>query len=227
MPLNAPHGRALVAALALLIGSALPTAARAEWREIPYDDVAKMALGLQAVDAQHVFSLHYVFIPGEGQTTLPADLQLQLKNGSTLTPLPVQPSGEVAIPLRRELVGHNLQLRVNQPKARTALQFRVGARLPPSKNVSYAQLTESIPVMERGIEQMAGMMRFMAPKPRALLIQFAPGPAQTLQLSLPDGSKQTMTSDAHSVLHVPWNRDWLRATTVLSAMPVEMGIELK
>src|SRR6476659_9100694 len=89
----------LALAPALLL---LPLAAMADWRDIPYEDVAKMPLMLQKVAPGHVYSFSFKAGPMKGQA-MPADfrLQLKLKDGQLL-PVKVAPDGRVDMPIRQD-----------------------------------------------------------------------------------------------------------------------------
>jgi hypothetical protein len=204
--------RALSLSLVLLAGPAL-----AGWRDVPYADVAKMPLGLAAVDPGHVFSYRYRVQPGKGETTLPADLQLRVRAGGAFHPLVVGADNRVDVPIRQDWADGGAVLQLNQPKGRVNLSLVFDARTPPGTRMRYGQLAESGPVLERGIRAMAGMMSFLAPKVRSFDLRFdAPGP-QTLSLTPPGGRPKLWKTDAKGVLNLPWNAAWSNAEVVLSA----------
>lgn len=203
--------------LAGLLALAAAAPAAAEWRDIPYDAIAKLPLTIKKVDTQKIFTATLKARPGDGQTTMPADFRLQVKVGEQLVPVVIHPDGRVDLPVRQDWVDAGAVIQTNQPKGRVKVDFSIDSRTPPGTRMSYAQLTESVPVMERGIKEMAGMMSFLAPKVRELILRFDQGSPQTVTLTLPDGKKKLWKSDAKGHARLPWEPKWLAATVELSA----------
>jgi hypothetical protein len=203
------------AALLALPLAALPLKAMAEWRDISYADVIKMPLLLEKVDPQHVFSVRMKAQPGKGLKALPADFRLQLKVGGQLLPVPVRPDGLIELPIRRDWAESGAVLQSNQPKGTVGINMSLDARTPPGTRMSYAQLTESAPIMERGIAEYAGFMSFMAPDVTLVLKFDKPG--HTAVLTLPDGKKKSWTADARGRLELPWEPKWAAGMVELSA----------
>ena len=199
------------AALALL-----PLAAFAEWRDIPYADVAKMPLKLSTLDPQHIYTARLMAKPGKGLKALPADFRLQVKVGGSVVPVKVAADGRVELPIRQDWADAGAVLQSNQPKGAVSVSMNFDARTPPGTKMSYAQLTESAPVLERGISDMAGLMSFMAPDVKALVLKFAQ-PGHTAVLTLPDGKKKSWKADAKGRIELPWEKKWLAGTVELSA----------
>jgi hypothetical protein len=203
----------LALAAALL---ALPLAALAEWRDIPYADVAKMPLLLEKVDPGHIYTARLMAMPGKGLKALPADFRLQLKVGGQLLPVAVQPDGRVQMAFRKDWADAGAVLQANQPKSAVAIGMSFDARTPPGTSMSYARLTESAPVMERGISEMAGLLSFMAPSVKALVLKFEK-PGHTAVLTLPDGKKKSWKADTAGRIELPWEPKWAAGTVELSA----------
>jgi hypothetical protein len=204
-----------LALFALLALAAAPTLA--DWRDIPYANIAKMPMTLKKVDPQKIFAFSFRARPGAGLTALPADFRLQVKAGGQLLPVPVQADGRFELPIRQDWVDNGAVLQSNQPKDRVLIDMTINSRTPPGTRMSYAQLTESVPVMERGIKEMAGMMSFLAPKVRELILSFDKASAQTVSLTLPGGRKLLWKTDAKGQAKLPWEPKWLAATVELSA----------
>src|SRR5688572_12862073 len=212
--LNKPSRSATLLAACLGLAAAFP--ALAEWRDIPYAEVAKMPLTLAKVDPQKVFTVRVKAKPGKGHTGLPADLKLQLKVGSQLIPIKVTPEGLIELPIRQDWADAGALLQSNQPKGRVALDLGFDSRVPAGTKMSYAQPTEAAPILEKGIGQMAGMMSFMAPGVKAFTLKCAKAP-QTVVLTLPDGKKRNWTTDAAGKIELPWEPKWAKGTVELSA----------
>jgi hypothetical protein len=212
--LNRP---ALAAALAVATLAALPVGtARAEWRDIPYADVAKAPLALAKIDPQHVFTVVLVAKPGKGLSALPAGYQLQVKLKGQVIPVPVAADGRLSLPFRQDWADAGAILQSNQPKGTVGVNMRFDARVPAGTKMSYAQLTESAPILEKGIREMAGMMSFMAPGVTSITLKFASAP-QTVVLTLPGGKKQSWTTDAKGQIVLPWEPKWAAGAVELSA----------
>lgn len=202
---------------ALLALSLLATPALAAWRDIPYDDMARIPLLLQKLDHDGVYRSWLEARPGAGQAALPADLRVELQVEGRTIPIPCRADGTLELPWRADWSGKDAKVRLNYPKERAGIVFHLKPRTPPGTRMSYARLTESLPLMERGIREMAGMMRFLAPEPEALALQFAPGAVQTLVLARPGKAPRTFRSTTDGKLELPWNPGWAAATVQLSA----------
>jgi hypothetical protein len=212
-PARFPRLARLGLAAALL---ALPLAAFAEWRDIPYADVAKMPLMLDKVDPQHIYKARLVAKPGKGLKALPADFRLQVKVNGQVLPVPVAADGTVQLPFRQDWADAGAVVQSNQPKGVVAVNMNFDARTPPGTRMTYAQLTESAPVLERGISQMAGLMSFMAPDVKALVLKFEK-PGHSAVLTLPGGKKKSWTADAKGRIELPWEPKWSAGVVELSA----------
>lgn len=207
--------------IALLL---LPFAAQAdEWRELPYEDIARMPVILAKVDADHVFSTRFLIERADGRQALPSNLRVEVLASGKAYPVPVDADGGLQLPVRQDWVDAGATLRVNQPKGSMKLSYKYQVRTPPGTRMSYARLTESVTVMERGIKQAAGWMSFVAPKPYALGVVFPPGPAQQITLTFADGSSKSFRTSAKSriggadnSLELPWNARWRDAQVSLS-----------
>jgi hypothetical protein len=195
---------------------ALPLSAFAEWRDIPYADVAKIPLMLPRIDPEHILTFKMVAHPGKGLKALPADLRLQVKVGSTIVPVPVAADGRVALPIHQEWADSGAVLQSNQPKGTVSVSMNFDSRTPPGTRMSYAQLGESAPVIERGISEMAGIMSFMAPGVETLVLKFDKAP-QTLVLTFPGGKQKSWKSNDKGRIELPWEPKWAKAMVELSA----------
>ena len=210
------HPARLLLATTLFALAALPSAALAEWRDIPYADVVKMPLMLDKVDPSHVFRFRLQAQPGKGLKALPADFRLQVRVKDQVVPVTVAPDGRIELPIRRDWADAGAVLQSNQPKGTVGVQMNFDARTPPGTRMSYAQLTEAAPILERGIAEYAGFMSFMAPDVKTIVLKFAQ-PGHTAVLTLPDGKKKSWTADAKGRLEMPWEPKWSEGMVELSA----------
>ena len=197
--------------LALLPGTAL-----AEWRDIPYAEVAKMPLKLDQLDPQHIYKARLVARPAKGLKALPADFRLQVKVKGQVVPVAVAADGTVQLPIRQDWADAGAMIQSNQPKGTVSVSMNFDARTPPGTRMSYAQLTESAPVLERGISEMAGLLSFMAPGVKALVLKWEQ-PGHTAVLTLPNGKKKSWKADAKGRIELPWEPKWAAGMVELSA----------
>ena len=204
------------AALAALLALPAAPVRAGEWRDVPYADVAKMPLVLAKVDPQHIFTSSMVAKPGKGLSALPADYKLQLKVNDQVIPLAVAADGRVSMPIRQDWADAGALIQTNQPKGRVLVSLSFNSRVPPGVRMSYAQLTEAAPVLERGIKEVAGLMSFMAPGVKTFTLSFDK-PPQTAVITLPDGKKQSYKTDAKGVIVLPWEPKWAAGSVELSA----------
>jgi hypothetical protein len=72
-------------------------------------------------------------------------------------------------------------------------------------------------VLERGIKEMAGLMSFLAPRVKQIILKFDKAVPRSVTLALPDGSKKVWTSDAEGLVRLPWEPDWNSDPVLLSA----------
>jgi hypothetical protein len=214
------------ALLALLLAIAAAPAF-AQWREVPYADVAKMPLGLKKADPDGVFTAWYRLKPAKGQAAVPPGLEFRIRVGDQVVPVPIGPDGRVVFPTRPDWAEQGAVVLVNRPKGSFEMSFNLEARVPPGTRMAYAALAESAPVLERGIKDMAGLMSLFAPKVRGLLLDFAPGAPQTVEITLADGQRKTYKSDAKGRVRLPWEPAWADAVVVLSAPLKKIDPELK
>lgn len=212
--LNRPSRAAALLAACLGLAASLP--ALAEWRDIPYAEVAKMPLTLAKLDPQKVFTVRLRAKPGKGQAALPADLRLQLKVGGKVLPVTLAADGRIELPFRQDWADAGAVLQINQPKGRIAVDLGFDSRVPAGTRMSYAQLTEAAPILEKGISQMAGLMSFMAPGVKGFTLKFANAP-QTVMLTLPNGKQQNWRTDAAGRIELPWEPKWAAGMVELSA----------
>lgn len=212
--LNRPSRAAALLAACLGLAASLP--ALAEWRDIPYAEVAKAPLTLARIDPHKVFKVRLQAQPGKGHAALPADLRLQVKVGGQVVPVPVRADGTVELPIRREWVDAGAVLQTNQPKDRVRVRMHFDSRVPAGTRMSYAQLTEAAPILEKGIKEMAGLMSFLAPEVKSFSLRFDPGP-HSLVLTLPGGKKRSWKADAKGVIVLPWEPKWAPGLVELSA----------
>lgn len=210
-----------MAAWLLLLLVLVADGARAEqWREIPYNDLARMQVMLEKVDADHVFSSDFSVAPVEAKQGLPVDLRVEVLVGGRAIVVRVDPDGRMHLPIHQEWIDAGAKVRLNQPKGTLAVRYNFRARTPAGTRMRYSQLAESAEVMARGIKAEAGLLSFVAPKPHALDIRFRPGPLQVLTIRFADGTSkrwQAVAKGGYNGIELPWEPEWRDAEVTLSA----------
>lgn len=218
-----PNFLRTLAALAWL----LTGPAAAEWREIPYADVARMPLGLKQADPQGIYTYRLTAKPAKGKTALPPDLRVQVAVGDRVVPVEIAENGRIDLPFRQDWADSDAMVRVNQPKGSFVMAFDMQPRVPDGTRMSYAQLTESATVVERGIKQMAGMLSLFAPKVRSFTLEFATGASHSATLTWPDGRRKTWKAGADGRITLPWQPGWAKVAVELSAPLKDLGPQVK
>lgn len=211
---------ALTAWAALLLAGGAQAADRGAARELPYKDLARIALMLEKVDSDHVFSGKFSITSAAQGAPLPSDLRVEVRVGGAAVPVRVDPDGRMHLPIRQDWVDAGARLFFNQPKGRLVVRYDFRARVPPGTRMRYAQLAESAAVMARGIKAEAGLLSFAAPKPRALDVRFRPGPAQSITLRFADGTSKrwrAVDKGGYNAVELPWKPAWADAQVELSA----------
>lgn len=195
-----------------------------EWRKVPYKDLARMQVMLDKVDTDHVFSSRYTVKPVKAGTRLPANLRIEVRVLGKTIPVVVDADGRLHLPARQDWIDAGAMIHVNQPKGLLNVTYNYRARTPPGTRMRYSQLAESVQVMARGIDEAAGLLRFLAPKPYALGLTFPPGAAQEVVLGFADGTSKRFRAvpkgrgqEARNELELPWNPDWRDAEVTLGA----------
>lgn len=212
--------RTMLLAMLLVQGAAIA----GQGREVAYKDIARAELMLGKVDTDHVFDTEFRVKPAREGASLPPDLRVEVVVSGKTVPIRFDPDGKLYLPARQDWLDAGAKVRLNHPKDEVLLTYTYTARTPPGIRMSYSRLTESLQVMERGIEREAGLLRFMAPKPYALGMVFEPGAVQEVTLRFADGSRKSFRSvtktaikGASNSLELPWNPRWNDVEVELSA----------
>jgi hypothetical protein len=194
-----------------------------EGRDVPLAPTCAGVIKAKPADPEGIFRIKMVVKPKD-EPSLPADLALELRNKGQITPLHLDADHgfdpRCGDPGMKDAVVH-----INQPRSRVRFGLVFPARVPAGTDMSYAKLSESVPVMEKAIKLQAGMLRFMAPKVVGIRLTFAPATGQSVTIGLPDGAKR-FEVDPRGVLVLPWNPDWASATVRLSEPLVGITPEL-
>src|SRR5687768_5847683 len=114
-PIQEPPMQRIAAFLALML---LATPVLAAWRDIPYDDLARIPLLLQKLDQGGIYRSWVEARPGAGHAGLPADLQVEPQAEGRTIPVPCKADGTLDLPWRAEWSGKEARVRLNYPKER-------------------------------------------------------------------------------------------------------------
>ena len=92
-------------------------------------------------------------------------------------------------------------------------------RAPASLRLTYGQLMESLPVMERIQQQHVGIGGMLAGAPAGVELAYAPGAAQTVTVGAGAAAK-SWTTDEAGIVQVPFDPALPKTTpVVLTALP--------
>lgn len=210
--------KTLASLLLLTISLAFAATASAQSRELPYEDVTSMQAMLDKVDHDGVYSISYKLTPGKSRKTLPDNVQVEIVGAGKPVPVRIDKDHVVRLPFNQAFIQADARIRISQPKSAVGLTLIFKPRTPQGTRMRYSQLTESVPVMERGIEEKAGLMSFMAPEPYALMMQFPDATEeQWVVVTLIDGTLKRFAANADSQVELPWKPGWRDAQVQLSA----------
>lgn len=191
-------------------------------RDIEYSKILETVAPAATADPDGVFRIQLCAIPGKKGSALPTDLALELRDGDRVQPLPLDAKQCFPPPRQPEWQKPEVKLHVNQPKGTVGLALRLDARVPTSTLLTYATLTESIPVMKRLIASQGVMVRMLAPKMKSVVLKYPPARTQTAIVHAPGGD-QHYTSDTKGDLRIPYDADLAAAKVDLSALPQEIS----
>jgi hypothetical protein len=198
----------------LFIVAALGTGIAARADEGRDHSLAKVCAGVlksAPADPQKLFAPRLQAQSRNGP--LPDDLVITRTIGGQTRPEPLDADHSFA--LHCEQPGATeASVHVNYPKSRVGFGIIFPARAVPGTTMSYAALTESVPVMKEAIHLQAGVLTMLAPSVVSLKVALSPG--GWVSVALPDGAKK-FAADAAGNATVPWNPAWASAQVTLSA----------
>jgi hypothetical protein len=180
-------------------------------RDFPLAKVCSGVLKSAPADPQKIFAPRLQARPHDGP--VPADLVVSRTTAGQTRPEPLDADHSFALHCEQPGASE-ATIHVNYPKSRVDFGMLFPARAVPGTTMTYATLTESVPVMKEAIHRQAGMLSVLAPSVVSLKVAMAPG--DHLTVALPGGPKRFDADGAGAVV-VPWNPDWSDAQVSLSS----------
>jgi hypothetical protein len=191
-------------------------------RSIPYQKLYAPLAAVRQADPTGVVSSSLraeAALPGQ---SLPADLKIELRSGTTHQPLTLDKDGAFALPLRADWASGDATVWINHPKEEIKVVEIFKMRTPTATRISYAQLMESVPVMERIQQQHADIGDLMASTPQGIELAYQPGTPQTVTVGS-GAQRKTWNTDDKGHVRIPFDPALpAAAPVVLSALPVAL-----
>jgi hypothetical protein len=125
--------------------------------------------------------------------------------------LPIDARGCVTLPPALAGAAEDTPVTINLPEGKASLGVTFGAKPPTTRELDYAQLQAGALQLNAAIRREAGVMRFMAPKIKGVLLLWkAPEPAEPgLRILAADGEQHLTSTPAGD-----YRRDKIKLTDV-------------
>jgi len=189
--------------------------------DTPYRNYYKQLGPAKAADPADALRIRLCPKPLAKGDPVPPDLAFEIRDGAQRTPMTLDAHQCFELPANAAWAEHDAVLHKNWNKKLQAV-IEITGKLPVSTQLSYAELTASVPAFERVIAAQGVMARMFGPKVKGLEIKFAPGVPQTVTVHAPQGDV-SYTTDEHGVIRMPVNPGLNDAGVELSSLPLEIG----
>ncbi len=172
----------------------------------------------QSLDRVEAVATVHSRLPG----VAPSDIELSLDDGEVVHRFPVGTHGEVELPVQPGWAESGAQLVTNQPPNSMDLQLTVHMHPPPSRQVDYAWLWESMGQVDEALDRLA---RAGASGGEVIGVQFefAPGTAGAVRIGAGDAAR-VLHADASGVLSLPLDPDRLAANPAVALEPMPRNL---
>ncbi len=191
-------------------------------RSIPYARLYAPLAAVKQADPQGIVTRSVRAEPAEPGQALPAGLQVELRAGSTRQPLAVAADGAIDFPLRPEWASGDAVVWVNRPKEEVKIVEIFRMRAPKGAKLSYGQLMESLPVIERIQQQHIQIGDLMATPPVGVELAYGTGTPQSVTVGS-GAQARSWSSDELGHVRVPFDAAIPASTPVtLSAPPIAL-----
>lgn len=209
--------------LSTLCGLLLAAAVAADdGRAIPYHALYAPLAAVKQADPAGIVIGTLCAEPTQTGQALPVGLKIELRSGGTSSPLPLDAHGCLELPVRADLPNSDARVWINQPKEAVKLVEAFKMRTPTATRITYGQLMESLPVIERLARQSVPIGGLPTTPPQGVELAWVPGTAQTVTVGT-GASAKSWTTDADGRLRIPHDSTLPPATpVVLSALPVAL-----
>jgi hypothetical protein len=206
------------ALIALLSASA---AAEEPGTDTPYRNYYKQLAPASEADVDHALRIRLCPKPLHEGEQLPADLAFEIRDGAERFPIAFDAQHCFELPANASWAEHDAVLHKNANMKLQAV-IDITGKLPDSTQLSYAQLTASVPAFQRVIASQGMMARMFAPHVKGLEIKFDASSPQSLIVHAADGDHK-FTSDAKGEIHLPVDPKLNDARIELSSPPLQIG----
>jgi len=200
----------------------LPLAAAAaepEGRSIPYQKLYEPLAAVRKADPDGIVTSSLRAEPATDGQPLPDGLKIELRHGAAHDPVAVGADGRFDLPLHADWTSTDASLWLNQPKTVVKVVENFSMRTPRSTHLTYAQLMESVPVIERIRAQHVDIHGLLASTPAGVELAFEPGSPQKVTVGTGSAAK-SFAPDGEGLVKVPWDASLPASTPVeLTALP--------
>ena len=216
-----PIHAARLALLALFALPALCPAADPAGADTPYRNFYKQLGPAKAADTANALRILMCPTPARKEDQLPADIAFEIRDGAQRTPLALDARHCFELPANAAWSEHDASLHKNSTMKFRAV-INITGQLPASTQLSYAQLTASVPAFQKVVAAQGMMARMFAPSVKGLEIKFDQATPQSLVVHAPDGDQRYVT-DEKGVIRMPVDPALDNAQVELSSLPIEIG----
>ena len=189
--------------------------------DTPYRKYYEQLGPAKAADPGNALRIRLCPQPLEKGDALPADLAFEIRDGDERTAMPMDARRCFELPANAQWAEHDAVLHKNSNRKLRAVVDITGT-VPASTQLSYAELTASVPAFARVIAAQGVMARMFGPKAKGLELKFASGAPQVVIVHATSGDIR-YASDEHGVIHMPVDPQLNEARVELSSLPVEIG----
>lgn len=213
--------RQTIALLVCLMSFSAVCAEEQPGTDTPYRNYYKQLGPAKAADKDNALRILMCPRPLRKEDHLPADLAFEIRDGAERTPLALDAQHCFELPANPTWSDHDAVLHKNSTMKLQAV-VNITGKLPQALQLSYAELTASVPAFEHVIASQGLLTRMFAPAVKGLEIKFDRATPQTLTVHAPDGDRHYAT-DASGVIHLPVDAGLNDARVEMSSLPLEVG----
>ncbi|MBS0456633.1 MAG: hypothetical protein JSS44_04800 [Proteobacteria bacterium] len=210
--------------LPCLFGFALATAAPAAiaqdgGRTIPYAALYAPLAAVKQADPLGIVTSSVCAESAQADVPLPGDLKVELRDAAGHHPLPLDAHDCITLPPRVGGAVSDAEIWINQPRQAVKLVEAFAMRTPTATHISYGQLMESLPVIERLATQPLRIGGLPTQPPQGVELAWPPGTAQRVTVGT-GASEHAWTTDTQGHLRIPFDSTLPASTpVVLSTLP--------
>lgn len=184
----------------------LPQPATPRYSTVPYSEVYPLLEALETVAGldrvEAVLSMDSI-LPG----VEPQDLELVARDGFKTYVFKPLADGSLRLPVRKDWRDEGLLLESNQPRlsngaATTALSLTMSFAAPPSAEIDYAWLWESVQQMKTSMKVLPGNVTPEQRPVKGLVVKFEEGSSGGITIKT-EGEPESYLADPDGILRLP------------------------